>query len=213
MKDFWLWDAPARSEQRSLAILFLRVFIGIVMLTHGFQKLVNFNELVAVFPDPIGIGALPSLALATFAEVICSFLLILGLLTRPAALILVINMLVATFLAYPGEAFAIHELPSLYLAIYVVITVLGGGRYSMDWILFAHKPNTATRYCINLSNFDRVVRLFLSMFCWYFILSGSVHGVMLYVLLILSIPLLLTSFWGYCGLYKLLGISGTCRNR
>ena len=40
------------------ARLFLRLFVGILMLTHGIAKIENFDTLVDTFPDPIGLGTL-----------------------------------------------------------------------------------------------------------------------------------------------------------
>jgi len=115
------------------ALLFLRLAIGIFMLTHGvgkFQKLSGDGPVQ--FADPLGIGATASLALAVFAEVLCSILLILGIITRPAALALIINMSVAAFIAHAGDAFRVREMALLYLAVYIVIAIAGAGKYSID---------------------------------------------------------------------------------
>lgn len=204
MKKFWLWDLSPRGEQRSLAILFLRLFIGCVMLTHGFVKVANFSFLSTHFLDPIGIGVMPSLVLCIFAEVVCSFLLILGFLTRPAALVLVINMTVATFFVSHGS-FSLRELPLMYLVIYIVMVVFGGGRYSVDWVVFTSKSNPQEDYWQNMTDFDRVFRLLLALVLWFFILSGIASGIGAFILLLITVPLFVTSFWGYCGLYKFLG--------
>ncbi|MEG1585819.1 MAG: DoxX family protein [Bacteroidales bacterium] len=205
MKEFWLWDVPAKEEQRAIANLFLRIFVGFVMLTHGFLKIVDFSTLSTNFFDPLGIGIVPSLILSIFAEVVCSFLLILGLLTRPAALILVVNMTVAAFLVHSETAFAQKELALMYWAIYIVITVIGGGRYSLDGVLFARKQLVKNTCKINMSPFDRIIRLYIAFVLWYFILAGIVHGAVAIILLILSIPLMVTSFWGYCHMYSMVG--------
>lgn len=205
MLKFWLWDTPASNEQHSLANLFLRIFVGFAMLTHGFVKIANFSTYAAVFPDPIGLGSETSLALAIFAEVVCSFLIILGLLTRPAALVLTFNMMVAAFVAHAGDPFSTKELALMYLAIYIVITVMGGGIYSLDHILFTSKRNAVTHQCTNISGFERVLRMGLGFVCWFFIFTGIVGPIGSIALLIISIPLFVTSFWGFCGIYRLLG--------
>lgn len=202
MKRFWLWDIPASEEQQALANLFLRIFIGFVMLTHGFAKIANYATLSTNFFDPLGIGSAASVSLSIFAEVVCSFLLILGLLTRPAALVLVVNMTVAAFLVHSEHLFSQRELALMYLAIYIVITVSGGSKYSLDRILFMNKVKMIKPECLNMSGFDRVMRLFIAIVLWFFILSGTAHGTGAILLLIFSIPLLVTSFWGYCGMYR-----------
>jgi putative oxidoreductase len=87
------------------------------------------------FPDPIGVGATASLALAVFSEVLCSILLILGLGTRLAAIPLLITMLVAAFIVHGSDGFGKQELPLMYTAIYLVIAIAGAGKYSIDnWL-------------------------------------------------------------------------------
>ena len=66
-------------QQINIALLFLRITIGVFMLTHGTGKLITLLEGSPIqFPDPIGLGAATSLALTVFAEFICSLLLIFG---------------------------------------------------------------------------------------------------------------------------------------
>ena len=52
------------------------------------------------FPDPLGVGSTTSLALAVFAEVVCSVLLAFGLFTRLAAAVLAINMATAFLMVH-----------------------------------------------------------------------------------------------------------------
>ncbi|MGL4806123.1 MAG: YgaP family membrane protein [Bacteroidales bacterium] len=51
---------------------------------------------------------------------------------------------------------------------------------------------------------DRMIRLLAGLVCWLLIFMGYAKGISLVILLVLSIPLLVTSFWGYCGLYALI---------
>ena len=57
------------SNGSDIALLLLRIFVGIMMLTHGVAKIENFSALKANFPDPVGLGAGFSLLLITCAEV------------------------------------------------------------------------------------------------------------------------------------------------
>lgn len=124
--DFWL--------------LFLRVFGGAFMITHGLpkmEKLMAGGEIS--FYDPFGFGDTFALTLAVFAEVICASLLIIGLLTRPAAIFLVITMAVAAFMAHAGDPFGKKEMSLLYLLIYVTVLVTGAGRFSIDYLISGKK--------------------------------------------------------------------------
>ena len=120
------------------AILFMRIFIGAMMLTHGIGKLQNYNATVNSFPDPLGIGSAVSFAIITFVEVGCSVLIIMGLFTRLATLPLIFGMFVATFIAFPDKSFAAGELSFVYMGIYIMLLISGGGRYAIDAFMFPY---------------------------------------------------------------------------
>jgi putative oxidoreductase len=122
------------------ALLLLRLCAGPFMLTHGIPKLMRFfGDDPVRFSDPIGLGMISSLLLAVFAEVICSALITLGLVTRWAALPLIVTMSVAAFVVHGGDEFGSMEMALLYLLIYVFILIAGPGKYSMDYLFFARK--------------------------------------------------------------------------
>jgi putative oxidoreductase len=117
------------------AILVLRLWTGLSMLLlHGWGKLTTFSEASANFPDPLGIGSTASLILAVFAEVICSGLVAVGLFTRFAVLVLIINMSVAFFVVHQHvlRGTGNGELAFIYLAAFTTIFVAGPGRFSLD---------------------------------------------------------------------------------
>jgi len=119
-----------------LLSLVLRVSIAAFMLTHGLGKLnLLFSGNEIQFPDPIGLGATFSLGLTVFAEVVCSILIGLGLATRLASIPLIITMLVATFIIHGADPFAKKEFALLYLLIYLVVLVVGGRKFSLDYLL------------------------------------------------------------------------------
>jgi putative oxidoreductase len=114
------------------AMLLFRLGIGILMMNHGYNKLVHFGEYQKDFMNFLGMGSTFSLALTVFAEFFCSMFLILGLFTRPAALALVICMGVALFKAHHYEIFDKGEMAALYLIGYVLLLLLGPGKISVD---------------------------------------------------------------------------------
>ncbi|RZT96860.1 putative oxidoreductase [Ancylomarina subtilis] len=116
--------------------LILRVSIAAFMLTHGLGKLnLLFSGNEIQFADPFGLGATFSLALTVFAEVLCSILIGLGLLTRLASIPLIITMLVAVFMIHADDPFAKKEFALLYLLIYLVVFVVGSRKFSLDYLL------------------------------------------------------------------------------
>lgn len=126
-------------------LLIFRLVLGLALLYgHGFDKLTTiFSGQEIQFMDPIGIGASLSFYMAAFAEGICSILLILGLFSRFASLILTVNFIVIfifhAFIAKDG--FGVLELRFLYLLPFVALTITGAGKLSLDYSLFKSKNN------------------------------------------------------------------------
>lgn len=135
----WNWKTG-----RNTGLLILRLVFGLVLLYgHGFEKLVViFSGQEIQFMDPIGIGANTSFYMAAFAEGICAILLILGLFSRIATLILSINFIVIfVFHAFIiGDGFAILELRFFYLFAFIALTLTGPGKWSLDYLFF-HREN------------------------------------------------------------------------
>ena len=125
-------------------LLIFRLVFGLVLIYgHGFEKMsVIISGQEIQFMDPIGIGAATSYHLAAFAEGVCSILLILGLFSRIATLILSINFLVIfIFHAFiVGDGFSVLELRFLYLFAFIGLTLTGPGRFSLDYLFF-HRKN------------------------------------------------------------------------
>jgi putative oxidoreductase len=136
--------APAKnSTSTNFALLILRLWIGVeMMVLHGVDKLINFTTASPDFPDPLGIGRTASLTLVVFAEVFASLLLVVGLFTRFAALVLMIDMTVAFVFVHKGALSGEHsgELPFLYLLVYLMLFLAGPGRVSADKIFFGKNP-------------------------------------------------------------------------
>lgn len=135
------------SKKTDFALLILRLCLGLTMLfAHGLGKLTNFGEMSGKFLDLFGIGSKASLGMAVFAEFFCSALLVLGLLTRFAALNLVVTMLVAFGMVHKWALAGGNsgEIAFIYLAGYLVLLLAGPGRFSADGALFAKPTRPAT---------------------------------------------------------------------
>ncbi|WP_029036111.1 DoxX family protein [Salinimicrobium xinjiangense] len=121
-------------SQIDLGLLILRLGAGGLMLTHGTPKLLRlFGGEEIAFADPFGLGMGITLALAVFAEFICSILIIIGLGTRLAAIPLMITMFTAAFIIHAADPFGRKEMALLYLIIFTVILITGGGKHSLDY--------------------------------------------------------------------------------
>jgi len=120
------------------AKLILRLTVGIMMLFHGLDKIIN------------GIGGVKHLTTASglpefiaygvyVGEVVVPILILLGAYARAASAILALNMVFAIFLAYGNSLFALgkhgaplFELPFLYLMMSVLIVMFGSGKYALN---------------------------------------------------------------------------------
>ena len=116
----------------NMAMLLLRLTAGILMMHHGYDKLIHFSEYKDSFMNFLGIGSTASLALVVFAEFFCSLFLVIGLFTRLATIPLIINMCVILFKVNEGNVFDKYEEVPLYLVAYLVLLILGPGRVSVD---------------------------------------------------------------------------------
>lgn len=117
-------------------LLFLRVFFGVLMMTHGLAKLNHFDQMAGSFLDPIGWGSEMSLAMVIFAELGCSILLIFGFFTRLAAIPPLFSMCIAIFVAHAADPLSAKEMAVMYAGIYVVLLFLGGGAWSVDALIY-----------------------------------------------------------------------------
>ncbi|MDX1637810.1 MAG: DoxX family protein [Balneolaceae bacterium] len=119
-----------------ITVLFLRVAAGAFILTHGIPKIIKVLTGDFQFADPLGIGAGISLILSAFAEGVCGLMVLLGLGTRIASFFLIINMAVAGFIFHADDPFSGKEKALLFLIIFIVMALFGGGKYSLDHKFF-----------------------------------------------------------------------------
>ena len=66
----------------NLGRLFMRLFVGIMLLQFGIRHLVNYNELCMTFPTVLDMSSSTSLVLMIIIELVCSLLIMVGFLTR-----------------------------------------------------------------------------------------------------------------------------------
>lgn len=119
----------------NVGLFILRIGVGILMIHHGYDKLVHFQEYAGKFINFMGLGASVSLSLAIFAEFFCSIFLMLGLFTRLAVIPLVIDMAVAVTIAHKSDVFGNGERGSLFFLIFLTVLILGPGRISIDGMI------------------------------------------------------------------------------
>ncbi|WP_420994252.1 DoxX family protein [Cupriavidus sp. 30B13] len=118
----------------------LRIVLGALILFHGVSKLINGPGFVTQVVTQAGLP--PAVAyLVYIGEVVAPVLLILGLWTRLAALVVAVNMIVAVALVHTGQLGLLNEtggwaveLQALFLASALAVLLLGAGRLSVGGI-------------------------------------------------------------------------------
>jgi putative oxidoreductase len=132
------YGSPASaSAAEDFGKLLLRILIGGLILMHGIAKLQGgvgpIQGMLAKLgaPEPIAY-------LVYVGEVLAPVMLIAGIWTRVAALIVVVNMLVAVVLVHRPQLLQLSdnggwalELQALFLFGALAIAFLGAGRYSI----------------------------------------------------------------------------------
>ena len=131
-----LFKSPTE-RQVSLALTVLRVVLGVVFIMHGGQKLFVYG-LEGVSGGFAGMGV-PAAGivgpLVAFVEFFGGVALVLGLLTRLAAVGTAVTMIGAIFLAHIDNGFFGpngYEFPLTLLAASVAIALTGAGSLSLD---------------------------------------------------------------------------------
>jgi putative oxidoreductase len=120
--------------------LILRVSLGVLVLLHGIAKLISgpgfVLKVVTAAGLPVAFGYL-----VYIGEVIAPVLLIVGLWSRLAALIVATSVTVAVLLVKPAQIFAIAntggwgvELEGMFVFAAIAVAFLGGGRYSIGGV-------------------------------------------------------------------------------
>jgi putative oxidoreductase len=128
-----LFRAPSPGRV-SLGLLVLRIASGAVFLDHRYQKMLKMGiGGVTGFFGQIGVP-LPNVmaTLITLLEVFGAIAIIVGFLTRPLALVFVLDMLGAILLVQLKNGFSKYELEFLLLAASLALFLTGAGRYSVD---------------------------------------------------------------------------------
>lgn len=133
------------TTNNSIANLALRLPVGIILAAHGSQKLFGAfggYGLEGTGQWMEGIGLAPGFLMALLAgsaEFFGGIALILGLLTRPAAMVSAFTMIVAIVTVHGSNGLFMsnngYEFALSLLAVTVALAIQGGGKYSIDSVI------------------------------------------------------------------------------
>jgi putative oxidoreductase len=121
-------------------ILLLRCTVGVILFGVGAGKVFGWfggfgMQMTLHYFNQMGFSA-PLAYLSTYTELVGGFLLILGLLTRPAAFAITINMLVATSVLLPkGFFMGMAAYPFSLMISSIILLLTGPMVYSIDSLL------------------------------------------------------------------------------
>lgn len=120
-----------------LGKLLLRLVLGVLILLHGIAKIMAGPAFIISSVTAAGLPA--QLAYLVYVgEVVAPILLILGIWSRPAALIIAGNMVFAIFLVHMKQLGSLNdqggwalELQGMFLVTALALVFLGAGRFSL----------------------------------------------------------------------------------
>ena len=116
------WNSP------DMALLLLRIALGVVFIAHGWDKIQNMPATISFF-TAIGFGAFIAYLVA-FVEFLGGLAVLLGVATKQACLALAITVVLVVYLVkiYKGLLGG-YEFDMMLLASLLAIAILGPGKW------------------------------------------------------------------------------------
>ena len=118
--------------------LILRLTVGLLLLPHGIAKLIRGVDGIAGGLADVGVPGIFAYGVY-LGEVVAPLLVIAGFYARAGAALIVINMIVAIWLAHAADVFLLSgsgglelELQYFYLLVAVALIFLGPGRHAIN---------------------------------------------------------------------------------
>lgn len=151
-KRLYVWSTGY--SYPNLGRLFLRLFVGIMLIQFAVRQMYNFDTAAEIFPQVAGMSSGTGLTVMIVIEMACSLFVMAGFLTR----VMVLPPFVAMIIA---EYYLLHDLasvppydlswqnpayiPVLFLGIYFFLLIVGPGKISVDYFLSLHLIHSADR--------------------------------------------------------------------
>lgn len=124
------------SSVNDLALLAFRVAVSAqLIVVHGLKKLGIGVTQAENVPNPLHLPQAINQIFATSANVIFPLFIIFGVLTRLATLPILAVTLTGYFIVHGNDPLPERDVPFMYSIVFLLILILGPGKYSIDNIL------------------------------------------------------------------------------
>ena len=121
----------------NFSMLLFRVAASLEMIfVHGFKKLGIGTAEAEKVPNPLHLPEAFNDAFAVSANIVFPLLVLIGLCTRLATLPTLAVTLTGYFILHWNDAALIKDTPFIYSIIFLLIFLLGPGKYSVDNYLY-----------------------------------------------------------------------------
>jgi len=118
-----------------LAILFLRIAVGVIFIIAGWGKLTGIEGTQGFFGN-IGIPAAGLMAwVVAIVEFVGGIMVLIGLYIRVPSILLAITMVVAIFTVKMGGEFSAMRIDITLLAMSLALFILGSGKISVEHLV------------------------------------------------------------------------------
>lgn len=126
-------------RRADFALLYLRLFIGGVVLLHNIGKLQTYNEIIDGYPALLFDSPTLTFAVFSILEVAFAMLIMCGLWVRFSSFLMALGMFLSIFVVVPTAGMTAGALQFVYMGIYIFFVIAGGGRYALDSALWRRR--------------------------------------------------------------------------
>ena len=145
-----LYIRSAGYSYTNLGRMFLRLFVGVMLMQFGLRQWVHFDEELILFPTILGISPEILMPIMIIIEILCSLCIMVGFCTRLMVVPPFLAMLIAECYLLSDTYMASYliswsqpaYLPMMFMGIYFFIFLVGPGKISVDYFLSLHFIHT-----------------------------------------------------------------------
>lgn len=139
-------DPSGRMRRMDAAVLYMRLFIGAVLMLHVIGKLQEYNASATGFPGLLFDSPAATFVIFTALEAAFALMIVSGVFVRLAAAAMAVGMFADMFFVYPVYGWIGVERQVLYIGIYLFLVISGGGRYSMYVPLLFYRKKSPNQF-------------------------------------------------------------------